>query len=58
MGTICHDAPRTNDGNVDILGLTRQLVEAALNEVMDVQADEACAGKINSRYVKRLQRPE
>lgn len=49
METIRHDVPRANDGTVDILGLTRQLVETALNEIMDVQADEACAEGANSR---------
>lgn len=49
MDTISYEVPRTADGAIDILGLTRQLVEAALNEVMDVQADEACTSGDNSR---------
>ena len=47
--TIAHEAPRANDGSIDVLGLTRQLVEAALNEIMDVQAGEACADSGNAR---------
>ena len=49
MNTITYDAPRGNDGCIDILGLTRQLVEVALNEIMDIQADEACTEGNNSR---------
>lgn len=47
--TIAYEAPRANDGTIDILGSTRQLAEAALNESMDVQADEACADGGNAR---------
>lgn len=42
MDSVSHEAPRTNDGTIDILGLIRQLVEAALDEIMDVQTDEVC----------------
>lgn len=55
MNMITHEAPRTNDGTVDILGFTRQLVEAALNEIMDAQADELCAenGTTRNGYRER-----
>lgn len=56
METIRHDMPRANDGSVDVLGLTRQLVETALNEIMDVQADECCAEGGNTRNGYRTRR--
>ena len=41
MDTISHDG---RGGTANIVELSRTLIEAALNEIMDAQADEVCEG--------------
>lgn len=41
--TIGHDMPRFDDGMVNIQELIRIMAESIVNEVMDAQAEDACA---------------
>lgn len=39
---VLPEIPRFSDGTINILELVRALAETAINEIMDVQAEEAC----------------
>lgn len=49
MDTLHHGMPATEGGVIDMPALVRALLKAALNEMMDEQADMACEGGANSR---------
>lgn len=43
MNSLGHEMPRFDDGTVNIRGLVRVMAESPVNEIMDVQAEDACA---------------
>ena len=50
----CHDMPRFDDGTVNLSELLRIMAESLVNEIMDAQADEACAdGNQRNGYRER-----
>lgn len=52
--TIGHDMPRFGDGMVNIQELIRIMAESIVNEVMDAQAEDACAdGNQRNGYRER-----
>lgn len=51
-----HDIPRFDDGMVNLSELIRVVAESLVNEIMDAQADEACAGDGNRRNGYRERR--
>ena len=54
--TVHHLEGLASGGQVDILSLSRQLVELALNEIMDAQADMLCEDTGNARNGYRERR--
>ena len=54
MGADVPEIPRFDDGMVNLQELIRLMAEALVNEIMDAQADEACAeGNQRNGYRKR-----
>ena len=54
MGAVAPGIPRFDDGMVNLRELIRLMAEALVNEIMDAQADEACAeGNQRNGYRER-----
>jgi putative transposase len=54
MGLVVSEIPRFDDGMVNLQELIRLMAEALVNEVMDAQADDACAdGNQRNGYRER-----
>ena len=54
MGPVAPEIPRFDDGMVNLQELIRLTAEALVNEIMDAQADEACAeGNQRNGYRER-----
>jgi putative transposase len=53
-GPVVPEIPRFDDGMVNLQELIRMMAEALVNEIMDAQADEACAdGNSRNGYRRR-----
>ena len=50
MNSLDHEMPRFDDGMVNIRELVRVMAESLVNEIMDVQAEDACADGNQRRY--------
>ena len=54
MGAVVPEIPRFDDGMVNLQELIRLMAESLVNEIMDAQADEACAeGNQRNGYRER-----
>ena len=54
MNSLDHEMPRFDDGMVNIRELVRVMAESLVNEIMDVQAEDACAdGNQRNGYRER-----
>lgn len=54
MNSLDHEMPRFDDGMVNIQELVRVMAESLVNEIMDVQAEDACAdGNQRNGYRER-----
>ena len=52
---LCQDLPRFDDGMVNIQELIRIMAESLVNEIMDAQAEDACAdGNRRNGYRERM----
>ena len=54
MNSLDHEMPRFDDGMANIRELVRVMAESLVNEIMDVQAEGACAdGNQRNGYRER-----
>lgn len=54
MNSLDHEMPRFDDGMVNIRELVRVMAEPLVNEIVDAQAEDACAdGNQRNRYRER-----